>query len=71
MESGIWVSTQMKMRIPKDIISSPTAFLPEYTVAGSFLQRVEPDNTNILILKTEFTIKLLFSDSQYCFFGFF
>ena len=43
----------MKMRIPKDGINSLTAIFHEDIVAESFLQKAEPDNTNISILKKE------------------
>ena len=53
MESGIWVSTQTKMRIAKDGISFLVAILHEYIVAEYFRQRAGLGNTNILILKKE------------------
>jgi hypothetical protein len=45
--SGIWESTQMKMKIPKDDINSLIAILPKYIAAECLLQRTEPDNINI------------------------
>src|SRR5215211_3388812 len=51
--SGIWESTQMKKKIPKDDINSLIAILPKYIAAECLLQRTEPDNINIMILNRQ------------------
>jgi len=51
--SGIWESTQMKKKIPKDDINSLIAILPKYIAVECLLQRTELDNINIMILNMQ------------------
>src|SRR6266487_1051254 len=53
MGSGIWESTQMKMKIPKDDINSLIVILPKYIAAECLPQRTESVNINIMILNRQ------------------
>ena len=43
----------MKKKIPKEDINSLVAILPKYIAAECLLQRIEPDNINIMILNRQ------------------